>query len=204
MAEPGAWRGRLLRVDLGARTWAAEELPRPLLESALGGRGLGARLLRDSGRHTLDPLDPRAPLIFASGPLTGTRAPTASRTSLTALSPLTGTLFDSNSGGFFGIRLKRAGYDALWIEGAAEAPVHLAVEPDRVRFEPAGDLWGLGNRAARAALAAREGAGRAVLTIGPAGESGSLLANIAHGERFFGRGGLGAAMGRRNLKAVTA
>ncbi len=196
------WPGRLLRVDLSSRSWSAEEIPPEVTGRFLGGRGLGAWLLRAGGRHTLEPLDPRAPLIVASGPLTGTRAPTASRTSLTGLSPLTGTLFDSSSGGFFGIRLRRAGYDALWIEGSSPDPVYLAVEPGRVRFEPADDLWGLGNRATRRALAAREGRGYAALTIGPAGEAGSRLANIAHGERFFGRGGLGAVMGARRIKAV--
>ena len=198
----GAWRRRLLRVDLTARSWAVEELADEALHAYLGGRGLGAHLLRASGRHTLDPLDPDAPLIFSTGPLTGTRAPTSSRTNCTALSPLTDTLFDSNSGGFFGIRLKKAGYDALWIEGQSDRPVVLAVDPDGVRFEDAGELWGGGTRATQAALAGREGRGAATLAIGPAGESGSLLANIAHGARCFGRGGLGAALGAKGVKAL--
>ncbi len=200
MAE--GWRGRLLRVDLSTRTWAAEELPPALMANHLGGRGLGIALLRASGRHLLDPLDPGAPLIVAAGPLTGTAAPTASRTSLTALSPLTGTAFDANSGGPLGRRLKGAGYDALWFEGRSEAPVVLAVEPGAVRFLPAEGLWGLGNRATARALAAQEGPGWATATIGPAGETGSLLANVAQGSRFFGRGGLGASFGARGLKAL--
>lgn len=196
------WRRRLLRVNLSARSWSEEEIPAATLETWLGGRGLGAHLLASSGRHRLDPLDPAAPLILAAGPLTGTRAPTSSRTSLTALSPLTGTLFDSNSGGLAGLRLKGAGFDALWVEGACDAPTVLVIEPGGVRFEPAAALWGLGNRAAQAALEEREGRGRALLTIGPAGETGSLLANVAHGTRFFGRGGLGAVLGAKQLKAV--
>ncbi|MDF1553390.1 MAG: aldehyde ferredoxin oxidoreductase family protein, partial [Deferrisomatales bacterium] len=199
----GAWRRRLLRIDLTARSWLVEELADEALHAYLGGRGLGAHLLRVSGRHTLAPLDPAAPLIFSTGPLTGTRAPTSSRTNCTALSPLTDTLFDSNSGGFFGIRLKKAGYDALWIEGRSDRPVVLAVDPDGVRFEDAGELRGGGTRATQAALAAREGPGAATLAIGPAGESGSLLANIAHGTRCFGRGGLGAALGSKGVKALT-
>ncbi len=196
------WTGRLLRVDLGARAWVGVDLDRDALERFLGGRGLGLWLLWQEGRHGLDPLDPATPLVVAAGPLTGTRAPTASRTSLTTLSPLTGTVFDANSGGFFGIRLKRAGWDALWIEGRAEEPLCLVVEPGRVRFEPAGDLWGLGLRAARQALARRFGRGHAVLAVGPAGETGSRLASIGHDGRFFGRGGVGAVMGSKNLKAV--
>jgi aldehyde:ferredoxin oxidoreductase len=139
---------------------------------------------------------------LTAGPLSGSRAPTASRGNLTALSPLTRTLFDSNSGGSAAAQLRGAGYAALWIEGVSEDPVHLAVDEGGVRFEPAGDLWGLGNRETQKALARREGPA-AALTIGPAGESGSLLANVAQGPRFFGRGGLGALMGRRRLKAVT-
>ncbi|GAB4275548.1 MAG: aldehyde ferredoxin oxidoreductase family protein [Deferrisomatales bacterium] len=197
-----AWRARLLGVNLSDRSWDVAEIPREVLEGYLGGRGLGARLLWEAERHLLDPFDPRSPLILAAGPLTGTRAPTASRTALTALSPLTNTVFDANSGGFAGIRLKKAGYDALWIEGASEEPLYLVVEPGAVRFEAAGDLWGRGNRATREALRAREGPGFAALTVGPAGETGSLLANVAHDGRFFGRGGLGALMGRKGLKAV--
>ncbi len=196
------WTGRLLRVDLTERSWAGVDLDREALERFLGGRGLGAWLLWQEGRHGLDPLDPGTPLVVAAGPLTGTRAPTASRTSLTTLSPLTGTVFDANSGGFFGIRLKRAGWDALWIEGRADEPLCLVVEPGRVRFEPARDLWGLGLRAARAALTGRFGRGYAVLAVGPAGETGSRLASIGHDGRFFGRGGVGAVMGSKNLKAV--
>ncbi|WP_459942061.1 aldehyde ferredoxin oxidoreductase family protein [Deferrisoma palaeochoriense] len=193
---------RLLRLDLAERAARVEEIPPEVLRAYLGGRGLGAYLVRAEGRHRLDPLDPSAPFVVATGPLTGTAAPTASRTSATALSPLTNTLFDANAGGFFGIRLRRAGYDALWIEGRADAPVVLLIDPDGVRFEPAGDLRGLGNRAVQRALAERHGAKAAALTVGPAGETGSRLANVAHGERFFGRGGLGATWGAKNLKAV--
>lgn len=196
------WTGRLLRVDLSARRAGAEEIPAGVLRAYLGGRGLGAHLLYASGRHRLDPLEPGAAFVVATGPLTGTRAPTASRTSCTALSPLTGTLFDANSGGFFGIRLKRAGYDALWLEGEADAPVVVVVDPDGVGFDPATDLWGRGNRAVRAALRDRYGPKAAVLTVGLAGETGSRLANVAHGERFFGRGGLGAVLGAKRVKAL--
>lgn len=194
--------GRLLRVDLTSRSSTVEPLAEAVLADYLGGRGLGAKLLWDEGRHLLDPLDPRAALVVAPGPLTGTRAPTSGRLSLSAVSPLTGTLFDSNSGGYFGIRLLGAGFDALWIEGRADEPVYVVIDERGARFEDASELAGLGNAAARAALAARLGGEHATLTIGPAGEAGSLLANIAHGTRFFGRGGLGAVFGAKNLKAV--
>ncbi len=193
---------RLLRVDLARREWTAEGLPEDLLRAFVGGRGLGVALLEREGRHRLDPADPAAPLVVCAGPLTGTRVPTASRTSMTALSPLTDTVFDANSGGFFGIRLRRAGFDALWLEGVSDEPVTVSIEPGRVGFEDATPLWGRGNLETQRTLAGGPSRSWAALTIGPAGENGSLLANIAHGERFFGRGGLGAWMGTRRLKAV--
>ncbi len=193
---------RLLRVDLARRSWTVEDLPDDLVRAFVGGRGLGAALLRREGRHRLGPADPGAPVVVCTGPLTGTRAPTASRTSLTGLSPLTNTVFDANSGGFFGIRLRRAGFDALWLEGVSDAPVTVSVTPRGVSFEDAAPLWGRGNREAQSALAGGSNRSWAALTIGPAGENGAKLANIAHGDRFFGRGGLGAWMGARRLKAV--
>lgn len=198
------WTGRLLSVDLTGLSSRVEELPANLLEKYLGGRGLGAKLLLDKGKHLLDPLAPEAALIIAPGPLTGTKAPGAGRLSLTALSPLTSTVFDSNSGGRFGIRLKGCGFDALLIEGRSETPVTLVITPEGLRFEDAGHLWGLGNDETRARLAREHTLQAATLSIGPAGENASLLSNVCHSGRFFGRGGLGALFGSKNLKAVVA
>lgn len=196
--------GSRLIVDLTRRSWERREIGADTLAAYLGGRGLGARLLHEEGRHRGAPLDPATPLIVSVGTLAGTAAPAASRTALTSLSPLTDTVFDANSGGWFGARLRAAGYDALWIEGRSEKPVVLVVEAGGARFEDGSALAGLGNRAARAALRAKHGPKAALLTVGPAGERGALLANVAHGERFFGRGGLGASFGAKNLKAVVA
>lgn len=196
------WEGKLLKVDLTARTTSVERLSETTLATWLGGRGLGAYLLYKHKRHLLDPFDPLAPVIIAAGPLSGSGIPGASRTSMTALSPLTNTVFDSNCGGHIGIRLKRAGYDALWIEGESSTPVTLAISSDGVEFLDAAPLWGLGNREATARLATNPGKSYASLTIGPAGENTSLMANINQGGRFFGRGGLGALFGRKKLKAV--
>ena len=172
------------------------------MEAYLGGRGLGLKILTDLGLHRADPLSPEAAFIIAAGPLTATRAPGAGRLSMTAVSPLTGTVFDSNSGGFFGARMKGAGYDALLVSGESEGPVLLRISPEGVFLEEAEDLGGLGNFAARRRINERFGSSYATLTIGPAGESRSLLSNVAHGTRFFGRGGLGAVFGAKNLKAV--
>ena len=191
------WTGTLLRVDLTTATAQREEIPRHLLEEYLGGRGLGVRLMRDTFR--LDPFDPAMPLIFAVGPLCGTPAPTAARLSVVSRSPLTGTIYDCSAGGRFAWRLKAAGLDVLLVTGRSPAPVSLAIRPDKVDFLPAGTLWGSGIPATVAALRERG----SVAAIGPAGENGVLFANIMMGEgNSVGRGGLGAVMGSKNLKAV--
>jgi aldehyde:ferredoxin oxidoreductase len=191
------WTGKILKVDLTTGTSQMEDIPRQWLEEYLGGRGLGVRLMRDHFR--LDPFDPAMPLIFAVGPLCGTSAPTAARLSVVSRSPLTGTIYDCSAGGRFAWRLKAAGLDALFITGKSPVPVALAIEPDRVEILPAEDLWGNDIPTTVTALKARG----SVAAIGPAGENGVLFANIMMGEgNSVGRGGLGAVMGAKNLKAV--
>lgn len=192
-----AWTGRILRVDLTTATSVWEDLPRQWLEEYLGGRGLGVRLMRDYFR--LDPFDPAMPLIFAVGPLCGTSAPTAARLSVVSRSPLTGTIYDCSAGGRFAWRLKSAGMDALFITGKSATPVTLAIGPDRVDILPAEHIWGSDIPATVAALNHHG----SVAAIGPAGENGVLFANIMTGEgNSVGRGGLGAVMGCKGLKAV--
>ena len=192
------WTGRILRVDLTTGTSRYAEIPRPWLEEYLGGRGLGVRLMRDHFR--LDPFDPAMPLIFAVGPLCGTTAPTAARLAVVSRSPLTGTIYDCSAGGRFAWRLKAAGIDALFITGRSATPVSLAISNDCVEFLPADGLWGCDIPTTVAALKERG----SVAAIGPAGENGVLFANIMMGEgNSVGRGGLGAVMGSKRLKAVT-
>ena len=172
-------------------------IPRRLLEEYLGGRGLGVRLMRDF--HHLDPFDPGMPLIFSCGPLCGTPAPTAARLSVVSRSPLTNTICDCSAGGRFAWRLKAAGVDALFITGRSNTPVSVAIRDNEVEFLPAAELWGRDIPATVAALGGRG----SVAAIGPAGENGVLFANIMMGEgNSAGRGGLGAVMGGKNLKAV--
>jgi len=113
------WTGRLLRVDLGTGASAQETVDPQVLKNYIGGRGLGAYLVYQQVPPTADPFGPENILAFCTGPLTGTRVPTGGRSSLSTLSPLTRTIFDSNSGSSFGVRLKWAGWDALVIEGVA-------------------------------------------------------------------------------------
>lgn len=187
-----------MKADLtSGRIWA-EDLPDDLLRTYLGGRGLGVRLMRD--RYRLDPFDPEMPLIFVVGPLCGTPAPTAARLAVVSRSPLTGTIYDCSAGGRFAWRLKAAGYDALFITGRSASPVVLSIRGKEASLVPAGKLWG---KKVGETVAALAGTG-SVAAIGPAGEKGVLFANIMMGEgNSVGRGGLGAVMGRKCLKAIT-
>ena len=192
------WTGSILKVDLTTGTSYREEIPRLLLEEYLGGRGLGVRLMRNHFR--LDPFDPDMPLIFAVGPLCGTPSPTSARLSVVSRSPLTGTIYDCSAGGRFAWRLKSSGVDVLFITGRSPLPVIITIKADVVEILSAGDLWGSDIPATVTALKERG----SVAAIGPAGENGVLFANIMMGEgNSVGRGGLGAVMGSKNLKAVT-
>ena len=192
------WTGKILRVDLTSGECCREEIPSELLHAYLGGRGLGVRLMREY--FHLDPFDARMPLIFAVGPLCGTNSPTSARLACVSRSPLTGTIYDCSAGGRFAWRLKAAGVDALFITGRSPHPVFLAVDGERAEILPAGALWGKGVKETVASLQERG----SVTAIGPAGETGVLFANIMMGEgNSIGRGGLGAVMGDKGLKAIT-
>jgi len=190
-------RDSLLVVDLSSGRTRRERIPPEFLRHYLGGRGLGVRLLR--GRHRLSPYDPAMPLLFATGPLCGTPAPTSARLSVVSRSPLTGTVYDCSAGGRFAWRLRAAGLLAILIEGRSARPVALAVTPSGEEILPADGLWG---KSVGDTVAALSGRG-SVAAIGPAGENGVLFSNIMMGEgNAVGRGGLGAVMGAKNLKAV--
>ena len=187
----------MLSVDLSTGTITTEEVPRELLLNYLGGRGLGVRFMRDSYR--LDPFDPAMPLIFAVGPLCGTPAPTAARLSVVSRSPLTGTIHDCSAGGLFAWRLKAAGYDLLRIVGESPRPVTLTINESCAHLTSADHLWG---QTVPETVAELKGVG-SVASIGPAGENGVLFATIMMEKgNSVGRGGLGAVMGRKRLKAI--
>lgn len=196
------WTGKLLNVDLTTRESWVEDLDPVVLEQFLGGRGLGAYLLYTRTPANVDPLGPENLLAFCTGPLTGTKVPTGGRSSLTVRSPLTNTVFDSNSGSQFGVRLKWAGFDALVIRGKATEPVWLEVTSAGAVIHPANDLWGKEVPDTAKALDAR---GSEVVCIGPAGENLSLMASVmSDSGNAYGRGGVGAVMGAKNLKAIRA
>jgi aldehyde:ferredoxin oxidoreductase len=196
------WIGKLLRVDLNTSNVTIEDIDEEVLHLYLGGRGLGAYLVFTEVSPNIDPLGPENILAFCTGAMTGVPVPTGGRSSLSTLSPLTGTIFDTNAGSTFGVRLKWAGFDALVISGKAETPVWLHVTSEGAAIQPADDLWGLEIPDTVEKLKVRNSG---IVGIGPAGENQVLFASIADEKgRSYGRGGVGAVMGSKNLKSIVA
>lgn len=192
----------ILRVDLTERTWSTERPDPDMLRLLLGGKGLGAYYLyKELAPHT-DPLGPANPLIFIVGPLTGTIAPTAGRFGVITKSPATHTFLDSYCGGFFGQTMKFAGYDAIIVEGASHEPVSIIIDDDKIRFESAKELWGTTTADATRRLKGQLGENFQTVVIGPPGERMAPIAGIFSDERTAGRGGAGAVMGSKKLKAI--
>jgi len=192
----------ILRVDLSTGSITREPLPQDALRPLLGGKGLGAYLLFHELPAGVDPLSPDNRLILNVGPLTGTTAPTAGRLGSTTKSPATGTYSDSYCGGYFGQTMKYAGYDAILLQGAASEPVMLVIDDERVELRPAADLWGSTIPQANDLLLAQYGKGWQSLVIGPPGEKKANIASIFNETRALARGGVGAVMGSKNLKAI--
>jgi len=198
--------GRILRVDLSrGRLWD-EALDEEYAGRYVGGSGLAARYLYDVLDAETDPLGPENPLLLLTGPLVGTSMTSAGRYSACARSPLTGIWGEANSGGFFGPELRYAGYDGVWISGAAREPAWLSIVDGKAELHDAREVWGSDIYLTQLRLRDALGEPRArVACIGVAGEHRVKLAGIAndHG-RFAGRTGMGAVMGSKNLKAIAA
>jgi aldehyde:ferredoxin oxidoreductase len=195
--------GKMLRVNLSARTVKVEPLDLPTARKFIGGRGLGTRIFMDEVSPTVDALSPENKLIFITGPLTGTSTPTGGRYMVVTKSPLTGTIASSNSGGYWGPELKFAGYDGIIFEGKASSPVYLNISDSVVEIRDASSLWGKVVSETTDILEKEHGEKVRVVTIGPAGENLSLMAAIMNDkDRAAGRSGVGAVMGSKNLKAV--
>lgn len=193
---------RILEVNLTSRDVREFLISSEERRLFLGGKGLGLYYLYQRLRPGTDPLGPENVLIFMMGLILGSGATCSARFEGVSKSPLTGLMVASSCGGPFGMAFKTAGYEGLIITGKAAAPTVLEIGADGVSFRDAGDLWGLDTRAVQARLLKETKSG--ALAIGPAGENQVLYANIASGERFLGRGGMGAVMGSKNLKAVVA
>ncbi|MHB1131324.1 MAG: aldehyde ferredoxin oxidoreductase family protein [Chloroflexota bacterium] len=200
---PGGFLGKVLWVDLSeGKTWE-EALPEQMYREYIGGYGLAARMLYERQPAKVDPLGPENILAFACGVLGATGAPGASRWCVAAKSPLTGTWGDASCGGFFGAELKNAGYDAIFVKGAAAKPVYLWVENGKAEIRDAAKAWGLDSNETEDVIHAEVGNKARIACIGQAGEAKSLISCVMHDKgRAAGRSGLGAVMGSKLLKAV--
>ena len=198
----GGYFGRALVVDAGAGTSQTLELPDDLLRAYIGGAGLGAWLMHRLGPPHVDPLSPQAPLAYVFSPLVGTPLTTSAKFAVVAKSPLTGLLTDALASSHFAIAGKLTGHDAIVVCGARDTPSVLLIDAAGARFEDAADLSGLTAAQASTRLRERLGRGWRVAAIGPAGERGVRYATISHDGRHAGRGGLGAVLGAKRIKAI--
>ncbi len=198
------YTGKLLRINLTHETISKEELNPQLLKDYIGGTGLGVRLMYDEVPPDIDPLSAESKLFFLTGPVTATSLGTAGRFEVVFKSPLTRIMCDSSSGGFWGKEIKKAGYDVLVIEGRSEKPVFIWINDDSVEIHTASHLWGKDTDESINAVRVDCSDGKAsVLCIGQAGENLVPIACMINDEgRTVGRGGPGAVMGSKNLKAI--
>jgi aldehyde:ferredoxin oxidoreductase len=201
---PGGYFGQALVVDVEGASASGTpfELGERVLRAYLGGVGLGTWLLHRLAPPGVDPLAAAAPLVFVFSPLVGTPLTTSAKFAVVAKSPLTGMITDALASSQFAISGKRTGNDAIVIRGRADALSVLLVDPDGVRLEAAPELAGMPAAEAEATLREKYGRGWRTAAIGPAGERGVRYATISHDGRHAGRGGLGAVLGAKNLKAV--
>ncbi|MBN2034181.1 MAG: aldehyde ferredoxin oxidoreductase family protein [Deltaproteobacteria bacterium] len=197
------WVGTILRVNLNRKTVSRDELDPAAAKAFIGGRGLGVKYLLDAIDPLCDPLGAENAMIMATGPLTGTAAPTGARYMVVTKSPLTGAITASNSGGKFPAELKKAGVDMIIFEGRSPEPVYLWIDEGKAELRSAGHLWGKDTHATDDLIRSETNNRAKVASIGPAGEKGVLFASIMNDrDRAAGRSGVGAVMGAKNLKAV--
>ncbi len=199
----GYW-GKLLRIDLSDRSVSVDEFDEDVLRKYIGGAGLGARILYDETTAETDPLGPENRLIVTTGPFTDTTAITSGRHAVVSKSPL-GIYGESDVGGNWGFGLKRTGYDGVVISGQSSAPLYLLITDERVEIRDAAHLWGRDTFEVDAIIKGETSKGMRVQSIGPAGEHRVTISSImtdGRNARALGRGGLGAVMGAKGLKAI--
>lgn len=192
---------RIIEIDLDTRSFSTYHVPDILTKLFMGGKGLALKLFYDRYNIGTRALDPENIIVFHCGAYMGTGAPCSGRFAAVTRSPLTGLISTSSCGGPFGLALKTSGWDGMIIKGKADKVCRLEISSEGASFFDAGDLWGMETDKTQERL---EKAGSGTITIGPAGENLVSYANIVSGHRFFGRTGMGAVMGSKNLKAVSA
>ena len=196
------WTGKILRVNLTDKTVSVS--PTDPYKEYLGGMGIANKIMYDEVPAGTDPLSPENKIVFAVGPLTATGVPLAGRTTIASLSTYTTDhqVVDAHTGGMIGAAIKKAGWDAIVIEGASDEPVYLKIEDDDIEIKPADQVWGQGTRATTEALSRKEGTDFCVATIGPAGENLLPYACIINSRNHSAGAGAAAVMGSKKLKAL--
>ncbi len=197
------YMGKLLFVDLSSGTYEIRELTEELARNFIGGHGLGAKILYDEMPAHTDVFAPESMIGFLSGPMSASRAFFGGRYMVVSKSPVTGMWNDANSGGYFGAQLKHSGFDGVFVKGISEKPVYLYLNDGNVEIRDASHLWGKRTIETEKILRSEVGKDMNAAIIGPAGERMSYMACIMNDEhRAAGRGGSGAVMGSKKLKAV--
>lgn len=203
-ANIGGYAGKILRVDLDAQIVHVEETPTP--ERWLGARGWNVLTAWREVPPGTGPFDAENRILFSTGALVGSGAPTAGRSTISSIGPrgYPEPMWTSSSmGGYWGAELKFAGYDSIVVHGKASAPCYLLIENDKVTLEDATDLWGKGVHQTQLLLMERHSPQHQIVTIGPAGENRVRYASIIHRlSNASGNGGFGGVMGSKNLKAI--
>jgi aldehyde:ferredoxin oxidoreductase len=194
--------GNILRIDLSSGKVSKETVPESIAEQYVGGRGYGVRYLYWELTPRIEPLSEQNKLLMIAGPLAGNRAQAVSRWITCTKSPLTGTFSRSVCGADFGAWLKFAGYEILIIEGKADRPVYIHLTPDSCQVLDAREIWGKDTKATQAWLVEQHGKNTRTACIGQGGENLVRFAAVVSDRRTAGRGGSGAVMGSKNLKAV--
>lgn len=196
------WTGKILRVNLTDKTVSVS--PTDPYKGYIGGMGLANKIMYDEVAPGTDPLAPENKVVFAVGPLTATGVPLAGRTTIASLSTYTKDhqVVDAHCGGMIGAAIKKAGWDAIVIEGASDEPVYLKIDDDDVEIKPADQVWGLGTRATTEALSRKEGTDFCVATIGPAGENLLPYACIINSRNHSAGAGTAAVLGSKKCKAL--
>jgi len=200
----GGYAGKMGFVDLTKGEIAIETLDEGLARDFIGGQGIGARILFERQKKGVDPLGPESYLGFTTGPLTGTKVPTGGRYMAVCKSPLTGGWGDANSGGYFGAELKAAGWDAIFVTGAASSPKYITISDERIEIKDAAHLWGQDTVDTEKSIQKDAGDKKIrIASIGPASEKISLISGIVNDAgRVAARSGVGAVMGAKKLKAL--
>ncbi|MDO4745756.1 MAG: aldehyde ferredoxin oxidoreductase family protein [Bacillota bacterium] len=197
------YQNKVLRINLTEKKASTEPLRMDFAEKYVGSKGLVIRYMYEELQPGIDALGPDNKLFLTTGPFTGTPVPCSGKLSVAAKSPATGTMNDCSIGGHAGIRIKFAGYDMIIFEGQLAEPGYVVIEDDEIKFVDAGDLWGKGSHEAESLLAEEYGREFSILSIGPAGENLSNMACInSDYYRQAGRGGIGAVMGSKKMKAI--